>query len=520
MAKLTDPDSLNQSTEVVINTGAKTIQLLAAGNLSNTSPGSLSGVTLQAVYSFLKEEWKTDAALNKFKFPIKMFTKTDGQFINSWAWADSTTRKLIRDAGWTETSGDQYTGIITLGSFDSTTDQGYYQQVVGFSQSTTNFDKTGNVNESIKIGASPSYTGFLKAYLRIEGKLYSQYNLLSEQGISALEPVLYRLPLSNSTDLKISATDSIVDSTQPYTSMKINYLKGSGFTTYSTSHFYPAGSVVQEIVGSPKHWFFTTNGGTSSGADVQDDVGCTWSAYDGEELIGGSYYAFNRVIYGATGTDRQIYNWTMRQLRKSTDINANDTTSTAQRGFGTVIGKVAAELVEYVGDTLKPKPGVLIRTFNSASTNNIIHRDITVDGGGLSSESVPITSTERPFPFKSTGTLEFSANLVSEPDVDTKYTMYFTTNPGGNFDSSSAIIVKNNAGVDITGQITSSSIAFDFDYSNNVQGGRTQNTDASVTVVAQGLNGAEWVLATGTITKSTGIAISVNAGDERNYANL
>ena len=56
MAKLVAPDSLNQATEVVINTGAKTIQLLVAGNLADSNPGSTSGVTLQAVYSFLKEE--------------------------------------------------------------------------------------------------------------------------------------------------------------------------------------------------------------------------------------------------------------------------------------------------------------------------------------------------------------------------------------------------------------------------------------------------------------------------------
>ena len=72
MAKIIDPDSLNQGIEVVISTGGKQIQLLIAGNLSNSSPGSTSGVTLQALYSFLKEEWKSDASLNKFKFPIQI----------------------------------------------------------------------------------------------------------------------------------------------------------------------------------------------------------------------------------------------------------------------------------------------------------------------------------------------------------------------------------------------------------------------------------------------------------------
>src|SRR3990167_837900 len=141
MAKLIDPDSLNQGTEIVISTGAKTIQLLVAGNLNDTSPGATSGVTLQAVYSFLKEEWKTDTALNKFKFPLKMFTKTDGLFINGWTFADAQSRDLVRDAGFKEGS-NEYAGIISLGNFDASTDQAYYQRVIGYNQSITNFDKT------------------------------------------------------------------------------------------------------------------------------------------------------------------------------------------------------------------------------------------------------------------------------------------------------------------------------------------------------------------------------------------
>jgi len=212
----------------------------------------------------------------------------------------------------------------------------------------------------------------------------------------------------------------------------------------------------------------------------------------------------------------------MRQLRKTTDINADDTASVNQRGFGNVKGNIGVPLVEYVGDTLKPKGGVLLRGFASASTNNIIHRDITVGTGasyGLNAEFVPNTSTERPFPTVASGTLEFSANLVSEADANTKYTMYFTTNPAGNFDTANAIIVDNNSAADITGQITAASIAWDFDYTNNAQGGRTPATDAAVTVVAQGLPGAEWTSSTFTITATSGQTITVTANDERNYSN-
>ncbi len=522
MAKIVDPDSLNQATEVVIDTTGKTIQLLATGNLSNTSPASTSGVTLQAVYSFLKEEWKTDTALNKFKFPIKMFTKTDGIMINGWDWEDATTRSLIRDGGWEEIAGDKYASIVSLGNFDSSSDQAYYQHVIGYDQSTLNFGHTGNLNEAILISG---FTGYLKLFLRIAsgtgtGKLYSEYNLLTEQTISDLEPVLYKLPLSNSTDLKINTADAAFAS-GIYTGMKINYLSGVGFSTWANSTVYPAGSVVQEATGSPKRWFFTALGGTSSGTDVQDDSGVTdWAAYDGEVQIGTNYYAFNRIITGNNGTAQEIYNWAQYKLRQTSDINANDSTTANQRSGLVVKGNVAELLLEFVGDTLKTKAGLYISGFNADSTNSIKFRDITVDGGGVDTNTkLPVTSTERNFPFVATGTLNFSTNLVNETDSNTKYTMYFTSTPSGNFDTSSAVIVKDNSAVDITGQITASSIAFDFDYDNNVQGGRTAGTDAAVSIVAQGLPGATWVLTTFTITRATGQSITINADDERNYSN-
>jgi len=606
MAKLIDPDSLTQGQEITINTGSKLITLAAAGNLNNNDPGSTSGVTLQCIYSFLKEEWKTDAALNKFKFPLKMYTKTDGIFINGWVFTNAATRVFVRDAGWTEGS-NKYMGIVSLGNFDETTDQAYFQQAQGYGQGITSFDKTGNLNEYVDITSALS---FFKTFLRIRPKVYAEYDLLSEQGISALEPVLYKLPLANTDDLKTTDTDLAIDTTAPYVGtaeltltdgsvtqgdptltstiggfvsgdvgklitiatgtnagqykivtytdtnnvdvdrnfeatggsitfikrpkgMKVNFLKGSKFSTWANSIVYVAGDVVQELTGSPKRWFFTAAGGTSNGSDVQDDIGVTdWVAYDGEVDMGTAatpvYYAFNRIITANGGTDAQVYDWMQRQLRVTgvgkdggvLDINQNDSPTTNQRRGTAIRGNIAELLGEYVGDTLKTKSGLRVVGFANDSINNFVFRDITVDGGGVNANTwLPVTTTERSFPFKATGTFVFSQNLIDDVNGDTKYTMYFTTNPGGNFDTANAIIVDNNSGADITGEIDESPKAWDFDYTNNAQGGRTPNEDAAVTIVAQGLNGATWVLVTFTITKSSGQTITVNADDERNYAN-
>jgi len=95
MPLITDPDDLNQATEVVFDTSAKTIQLLVAGNLSN------DGVTMKAVYSFTKEEWKDDANLIKFEFPFVPITDEFFELQEGWNWADQGTRDLLRRGGGT-----------------------------------------------------------------------------------------------------------------------------------------------------------------------------------------------------------------------------------------------------------------------------------------------------------------------------------------------------------------------------------------------------------------------------------
>ena len=87
------------------------------------------------------------------------------------------------------------------------------------------------------------------------------------------------------------------------------------------------------------------------------------------------------------------------------------------------------------------------------------------------------------------------------------------------FESPTAEIVDDNSTVDIDDEISAVSIGWDFDYTNNIQGGRTPNAPAPVFVVAIAYDGAQYVLATHTITESTGQNIPVNAVDELNYEN-
>lgn len=96
----------------------------------------------------------------------------------------------------------------------------------------------------------------------------------------------------------------------------------------------------------------------------------------------------------------------------------------------------------------------------------------------------------------------------------------FTAPPGaGNdFGEAGAVTVNNASGVPITGTISSASIGFDYDYDGNVQAGFAAATDRPVTLIGVRPGGGKYVAATGVLTRSKGIALSLVAEQDRVYA--
>lgn len=547
MAKIVDPDDLTavvnaaQTTEEVeIQTATKTISLHVAGNLNDTAPGKTSGVTGKALYSFLKEEWKSNTTLNKFRFPIKMIYEASFQVINGWQFdqADADqTRDLIRDAGYQDVKNtDEFACIITLGDMDAPgTDQAYYDQITGFGNNTTvaDFDKTGEVNENILVyDGTNDYRDYGKFFLREEQKLFAEYNLLVEQGLAALKYEAYRLPLGgNSTDLKAIDNDTQIGTTGTgsvtgvtYASLTIDYIVGAGFTTAAATT-YSLDDVVQDGVG---RWARCTTAGTvvtPGGAYASFGGTSAWEAYPGERLIGSTYYAFNRIIECSDTTNdartTEIHSWLQYQLRQTTDINDNVNLD----GFGTVYGNIAAPFTFFVGDQMWGYPGVYFDNLNANDNNSVTYQDITVDGGGLDTSFIPVTTTARNNPFFASFDLVFSANLVAETNADTQFRVYFTNddtgaNAGNDFDTTGAIVVQDKDSAAIEGQIDATTKTFQYDYTNNAQrGGGSANTDAPITVVFQGLNDSEWNFAQFTIGQATGQSFACNTSDELNYEN-
>lgn len=474
MAIVTDPDSLNQGTEVIFDTTAKTIEVVGSttngsSNIDDTGTTANNGVTLQCLYSFCKEEWRSDTNLIKFPFPFVPITDEQFELIDGWDFKDASSRSLIRTGGWTvkNTSGNTtqiWTGIIGLGSVESDDELFYYTTNAG---AATDFSLSGQVNEAIQVLNDPNgdgsygdgfdYRSSFVMYVREQGQVFDQVDL-SDVGITSFEGQVYRFPISTSTDTNISTADTGIDANSDGTP-DVAPFSGMSITYHSTA---------QSV------------------------------------SIGGSNYNFGIEIDGNSGTKEQIYEFVQFMLRQDQDIDSS---------AGTVNGKTADELLEFVGNTLKTKnstnpngggTGVYISNFQAADTNDLAFRDNT--------------ETERTYPFVSAVTLNFNANLQN--DSTAKYFVYFTDANGNQYGTSSAILVDNNAGTDVTGDISgASSVQFDFDYDGNVQGGRTAGTDAAITAVAIGTDTAQYVSATGTITRSTEISLSLVSPLERNYEN-
>jgi hypothetical protein len=94
MAIIVDLDDLTITTDIVINetTSPPTIQILTTGAVQGVGEGAETGVSGQALYSFLKDQWKTNATYIKYPFPMEAITPEQFEFINDWEPADDATR--------------------------------------------------------------------------------------------------------------------------------------------------------------------------------------------------------------------------------------------------------------------------------------------------------------------------------------------------------------------------------------------------------------------------------------------
>ena len=495
-----DPDDITLATDNSVSTGNvwfNTSTQRIGIDPSYDSNMDDDGLTFQCLYSFAKEVWQANQSYAAFPFPFTPITDNSFEVIEGWDFEgtdveDKTTRHLAKSAGWNvrNTSGaitQTWAGVRALGNADAVTNEaiatyldlgegsGAVQTLEGSYISDTK--TTLPINEPFMVYRNDDGSGSLSGsdfdltgqelvlYIREYGLTYARAGTAA-LGVSTLENVLYSLPIGTiSTDSKISASFSDANGgAAPYSGMSIEF----------------ENSAQSESLGS--------NGPFNFGVTV---------AANG-------------------GSVQQVYEHVQAKLLSATDIDA--TTG----GTATQYGRLLAEFVEFVGDTLITRAtdtpdaggsGVYIDNFLSTQT--------------ALCQMTDNTGTVRVFPTLAPITINIGAN--GQSDTDTIYRLYYAASDAyasaaDSFGSETAVLVDDSTGADIGGDVDSDSgysagvITKTYAYDDDQAGSGSGGNDRNVVLVVIGLSGAQYVTAEGTIT-SSGVTLSAAPALERNYDN-
>jgi hypothetical protein len=521
---------------VVFNVSTKTITITPG---SGILPAAADGITGQALYSAAKIVWKNSSTYIKYPFPMEAITPESFEFINGWVLANDVTRKSLRTCGWAErnTAGTsiirQYMGVVSLGDIGAS-DLSYFQWNTDTKQ---DFTFPGQLNEAIQIFGDASNGNFnytdggdsLKLFNRIQGKVFSSSNNTAI-GALTLGYITYRFPLSNATDLNISASDSHIAATISSMTGLTGTGSGTVYTFTKTAHGFDEGERIRITGATPStlngvHTIVATGFDTDTFAIAStettslsaitsitavhaaitiDYLSGTVSADINEDTVNETYkYVVNDASNAAT--TREIYEKLQYLLRQSTDISS---------GATTVTGNTAGTIMNFIGSTLSGEPGVYITNIADAIKNFVEYYQL----------SDTTKATKILYPFLASGTLTFGANAGTS---DFKYWLFYKTLPLGtdnDYGQANARIVKGADGNPISGTYTGSAIPWSFKYDSETAdygsgAERTAGVDADVIAVGIGLLGGQFISVESVIRRATGQSILLAPAIERNYQN-
>lgn len=542
MTMITDPDLMAVGTEITLDTTARTFTLIEAGDLV-----AKDGVDANALWSFFVDIWAT-ATYQPYPFPMNKIDNRSGQYIfgrdpggnyNGWKPANDATRQMIRNAGWREYSNAgalnrEYFGAVLQGAAPAGCQAYYLRKTVASGGTPINYTYTDLPNESVQVFGDASNgnfddRAFYKSFIREYQYTYDDASLTD---ISETATGPYKLPfgMSSALDLKVTDTDGNVSTISPYTAINVKYFSGAFTKAVESGTGRNFGIVIDVGTHSGIDGSMTATGNTLTSAAA----GITGADYTGGTLT--VHEGTNKGVYAISGTPTgsvvtitgtfaatesnssftlqraapvsaslaQIYTKVQYLLRQNSDIDATG---------GTVTGKTADLLLNFVGDSLKcglyapTNPngggsGVMVEGIAAADINSIVFYDNT--------------AASREYPYASAGTFSFNAPLTSGGTG--YYKLYYTTTPlGDDFGEATAVVVNDKDGNPIQGAISGASIAFTFDYTNNTQGGYTGGTNRNVTLVWGNPNSAKPGISTGTITQSKSISIASVAETDPSY---
>ncbi len=360
-----------------------------------------TGVSEQAIYSFSKEEWKDDANLIPIEFPWTLITREQGEIgggtdNSDWDFGNDVSIQLIRTGGWADrnladTIQREYSGIITLGAIDNNA-QVYYQQATG--ATPIDFVRTGPVNQPILVftNGGDDLRSFLKLFVRKKARLYDQAEI-SDIGVSTIETLVNRFPLTHTPDAAIVATDAALLGTTPFKTMRELSTAADGAKTSGLRIFDSAGSTFQ-----------------ADGVTAGDTLDITSGSEQGQFTIESVPLETQLVIAvdgdftNFTATEGSLsfdVDTTNRALSRTTAAGAPDGVIDVDTATGTLTDTVAADFDTIGGGVIAGD--MVIITIAGATEVRGVYKVISQD----SSTVLTLNTVDTVFPAAREGTITY-----------------------------------------------------------------------------------------------------------------
>lgn len=441
MALITDPDNLldagiDSAQNIFINTAARTIKIRNNSAAPSGPELSNDGVTHQALYSFLKEQWKNDPknkSLIAYPFPLIAITPEQFEWRFGWTPADDSSRSLLRTGGWREIGTDdatlkrQYLGTISLGNIQGTPTQGdagtinqhkvYYAFFDSADGSATagpfNYDYAGEVNQAVQIYDS---TDIAKDY---RGDILRLF-IRSQPYAGVQNDKAWTFDQTDTVDIGITAGTQLGYNVQRFPLAEgedLNILERINVAAEATQNLTDAIISANEGAAQKYSWTAGPRITYRSATVTSDTLGYTQDLLVPARPFGITIDASTPVTDALSS--QELYGWVQYKLRQDSDIEFEPGTAK--------IGKLQDELLAFVGSTLTTKlatntdrfilgqnaplkSGTAITTIRATDINNTQLRDDS--------------DTLRSFPFSSTVTISFSNDILTDSDKAKAFVYY------------------------------------------------------------------------------------------------
>lgn len=319
--------------------------------------------------------------------------------------------------------------------------------------------------------------------------------------------------------------------------MSVSYLQNPATSTgnvrirgnYTNGTVYALGDVVLDSGdsqgnGADRWYYVSGTAGTANGNTMALDAQNAWTLWSslpladhGErEIATGIYSAFSTIFdLNSAGTSpaatKEIaYEYAQYILRDTGIINTGDPVADGRNG------NIADPLVYFIGSQLHTYADTEFTIEDVVYPSAVYAADIAA----VDKNSITFHDWEDnlvTFPLTVLVTINFNDNL--DTDQSSQFYAYYTSVPSGNFGTVNAVLVRNDSDNPVFGSAfaqTDQKFEFNYAYDGDTTGGRSQSTPTPITVVAIGLEKAQYVVASGTITPA-GATISLVSPLERNY---